>query len=267
MRFHASPRLFRPEIQRLVREAFRAVTVWRVPARATPWVALWPCVLQAFLMRLRWMVILWLALLGFAVAGNLPEAQAGQESNASEERGLATLQAMGQPHWTLEKTKEMVALSKRDTFPAMFKDRWEEARDVFYASFRAIHLKSLREMPGAGAFLKALSEAGVRLMVVSNKSGPDLRKEADHIGWAPCFEAIIGAGDAEADKPALAPGVLALEKARLTPGPDIWFVGDAAVDMMLGRGLGLGCVLLRPSAFEPAAFREAMPRPAARASS
>ncbi|MBE1237713.1 HAD family hydrolase [Phaeovibrio sulfidiphilus] len=171
----------------------------------------------------------------------------------------ATFLAMGKPLWTLEQTQEQVALSMRDTFPAMFGDRWEEAREVFYSSFRSIHLENLREMPGAGGLLESLSASGVRLMIVSNKSGPDLRKEAGHIGWAPRFDAIIGAGDAEADKPALAPGVLALEAAGLEPGPDIWFVGDAAVDMQLGRGLGTGCVLLRPSSFQPDAFAHAMP--------
>jgi phosphoglycolate phosphatase len=89
----------------------------------------------------------------------------------------ATLAAMERPPWDLAETKERVARSMRDAFPEMFGERWKEARDVFYASFAAMHLELLTPLPGAGETLERLSGAGVPMAVISNKSGPFIRKE------------------------------------------------------------------------------------------
>ena len=94
-----------------------------------------------------------------------------------------TLAAMGHPHWTREETETRVRASLRDTFPAMFGDRWRDAERVFYNSFAAIHLQHLRALPGAGEMLAALAGKGLYLGVVSNKRGEYLRREADHLGW------------------------------------------------------------------------------------
>ena len=48
--------------------------------------------------------------------------------------------------------------------------------------------------------------------VVSNKAGRFLRAEVAHLGWAAHFGAVIGAGDAAADKPDPAPILLALDR-------------------------------------------------------
>ncbi|MBV8776512.1 MAG: HAD family hydrolase, partial [Alphaproteobacteria bacterium] len=70
--------------------------------------------------------------------------------------------------------------------------------------------------------------------------GTVLRSEAEHLGWTPFFGAIVGAGDAHADKPHCAPVELALRPSGVAPGPDVWFVGDTAVDMECA--LAAGCV-------------------------
>ncbi len=106
--------------------------------------------------------------------------------------------------------------------------------------FRAIHLERLTPLPGREAMLRALAADGHYLAVVSNKTGAVLRNEAAHLGWSPLFGSIVGAGDAHTDKPHCAPVELALQPSGITPGSDVWFVGDTAVDMECA--LAAGCV-------------------------
>lgn len=152
--------------------------------------------------------------------------------------------AMEKPLWTLAETRERVRLSLRDAFPAIFGERWEEARRIYMDRFQAIHLERLTALPGREAMLRALAADGHYLAVVSNKTGAVLRAEAEHIGWSPLFGSIVGAGDAHTDKPHCAPVELALKPSGIRPGPDVWFVGDTAVDMECAIAAGCVPVLL-----------------------
>lgn len=142
-----------------------------------------------------------------------------------------TLAAMEHPLWTPEETRARVRASLRDSFPAMFGDRWTEARDIFYARFAACHLETLTALPGAAALLAQLAGQGIWLGVVSNKTGRYLREEAAALGWDRWFGSLVGAQDAVADKPDRAPVDLALRAAGVGAGPEVWFVGDTAMDL------------------------------------
>jgi phosphoglycolate phosphatase len=148
--------------------------------------------------------------------------------------------AMERPLWTPEETRERVRLSLREAFPQIFGERWREAQKIYIDRFRAIHLERLTPLPGREAMLRALAADGHYLAVVSNKTGAVLRAEAEHIGWSGFFGSIVGAGDCHADKPHCAPVELALQPSGIQPGPDVWFVGDTAVDMECA--LASGCV-------------------------
>ncbi|HZK89010.1 MAG TPA: HAD-IA family hydrolase [Stellaceae bacterium] len=150
------------------------------------------------------------------------------------------MEAMERPLWTIEETRERVRLSLREAFPPLFGERWEEAQKIYIDRFRAIHLERLSPLPGREAMLRTLAADGHYLGVVSNKTGAVLRHEAAHLGWTPFFGAIVGAGDAHTDKPHCAPVELALQPSGIKPGPDVWFVGDTAVDMECA--LAAGCV-------------------------
>ena len=167
----------------------------------------------------------------------------------------ATLVAFGLEPWTLDETRRRVAESMRNSFPDLFGDRWEEAGKVFYQRFGAIHLKSLRPLPGAQRMLAELNEAGVYLGVVSNKKGEYLRSEAAHLGWDAYFGRIVGAFDAERDKPAPAPVEMALAGSGVRPGNQVWFAGDAGIDLECAVNAGCVPVLVRDSAPEPGEFR------------
>jgi phosphoglycolate phosphatase len=156
-----------------------------------------------------------------------------------------TLIAMGHPTWDMAETQRRVALSMKDAFPTLFRDRWQEARDIFYRTFASIHLDMLKPLPGAENTLKRLREAGIPLAVVSNKTGPFIRREAEFLSWTPFFSRLVGAGDAAADKPSELPVLLALDTIGVTASEDIWFVGDASVDMKCARNAGLAPILMR----------------------
>jgi len=156
-----------------------------------------------------------------------------------------TLAAMGYAPWSKDEVRVRVRASLRDSFPALFGDRWAEARQIFYDTIHARHLETVAALPGADALLAGLAEEGLYLGVVSNKTGALLRREAAHLGWSGYFGRLVGAGDAVRDKPDPAPVALALSESGIEPGPNVWFVGDTALDMQCARAAGCRAVLVQ----------------------
>jgi phosphoglycolate phosphatase len=174
-----------------------------------------------------------------------------------------TFSAMDHPNWTRAETEARVRGSLRDTFPGMFGERWEEAEKTFYDAFGRVHLEQLTPLPGAGALLRQLADAGTYLGVVSNKRGHYLRLEAEHLGWRGHFRQLAGAGDAMRDKPcrehvdhALGIGT---PSAGPVAGPEVWFVGDADIDVLCARNAGCRAVLVRQQAPTAAELAVASP--------
>jgi phosphoglycolate phosphatase len=146
------------------------------------------------------------------------------------------------PLWTIEDTRNNVRVSLRDSFPVMFGDRWEHARDIFYQTLTRTHLDHVSPMPGVPEVLAA---AGAWPQgVVSNKAGAFLRREVEHLGWGSFFGPVIGAGDAPADKPDPAPIHLALARFGHTADRSVWYMGDTALDMQTARAAGVTAVLI-----------------------
>ena len=162
----------------------------------------------------------------------------------------AAFRAHGLPDWTLAEVKGRVRRSLRESFPEIFGAAWEQARDTFYAEVRARHLAVLTPMPGAAAAIAAVAAAGLPQGVISNKQGPLLRAEAAHLGWAPGFGCLVGAGVAAADKPDPAPFRMALTALGQAAGPAVWYVGDTALDMQAARAAGCTAVLLGDAAHD-----------------
>ena len=160
----------------------------------------------------------------------------------------AVFSEFAMPHWTRQDTVNRVRVSLRESFPVMFGDRWEHARDVFYGSLARMHLDHVAPMPGAADLLAA--GTAWPQGVVSNKSGDFLRREVAHLGWSEFFGPVIGAGDAAADKPDPAPLLLALSHLKQAAGADVWYAGDTALDMQAARAAGLTAVLVGDAAHD-----------------
>jgi phosphoglycolate phosphatase len=154
----------------------------------------------------------------------------------------AVFAEFGHALWTKEDTRNRVRVSLRESFPVMFGDRWEHARDVFYDSLTRQHLDHVAPMPGVADVLEA-GQAWPQ-GVVSNKAGAFLRREVTHLGWDRFFGPVIGAGDAAIDKPDPAPLYLALQQLGHTASETVWYIGDTALDMQAARAAGMTAVLI-----------------------
>ncbi len=159
-----------------------------------------------------------------------------------------TLTAFGKTPWTLAETKVRVRKSTRDSFPELFGDAWHDASELFYARYEEIHAERLEPAGGAAEMLDGLDQLGISMAVVSNKRGDFLRVEAAHLGWNKYFGNLIGAKDAARDKPARDPVDMAVAgDAGLRDG-EIWFVGDADIDLACAVGSDCLPVLVRREA-------------------
>ena len=154
----------------------------------------------------------------------------------------ATFAAFGHPLWSVDETRHRVRVSLRDSFPVMFGDRWQQARDIFYETLKQQHLDHVSPMPGVPEVLEA--GTGWPQGVISNKAGAFLRREVTHLGWDGFFAAVVGAGDAAADKPDPAPIWLALSRLGRTGDASVWYIGDTALDMQAARAAGVTAVLI-----------------------
>lgn len=142
-----------------------------------------------------------------------------------------TMDAMGREKWGLQRVKDSVHKSMRESFPEIFGENWQQAGEIYKNTYRAIHLQ-IQFLPGAIALIDELEKMGILAFVVSNKIGATLRKEAAAVGVDKKFFAIIGSQDASYDKPDKSPVELALLGSGLDPQKDeIWFVGDTIADV------------------------------------
>ena len=170
-----------------------------------------------------------------------------------------TFRHFDMPEWSLEEGKQNIARSLRDSFPTLFGDRWQDAREIYYQSFAKSHLEQLLPFTHTETMLKQLVDKGLYLGVVSNKLGSFLRSEADQLGWTSLFGALLGATDAIRDKPDPAPVFLALEGSGIKPSQKVWFVGDSAVDLQCAHQSGCVAVLMRPEAPADNEFKDFPP--------
>lgn len=170
-----------------------------------------------------------------------------------------TFRAYDLPEWSLAETKAKVRHSMRDSFPGLFGDQWEKAGELFYGRYAEIHAEAVQPAAGAETLLTYLNESGIYAGVVSNKKGDFLRAEAENLGWTRHFGKIVGAFDAERDKPDPAPVLMALEPAGHAPGADVWFIGDADIDILCGWNTGCRTVLVRPEPPENGEFGDHPP--------
>ncbi len=163
----------------------------------------------------------------------------------------AALTAMDHAPWSMERARANIRLSMRESFPEMFGDRWKDAADIFYQHIRANHLETLKALNYAPDLLEYLSGLNISLGIVSNKAGDLLRAECTHLGWSDYFVNIIGAGDADKDKPAPDPIYLCLENTGIKPSLNTWYVGDAPTDLQCAKNAGVTAVLIKDSAITP----------------
>ncbi|HVY12872.1 MAG TPA: HAD hydrolase-like protein, partial [Alphaproteobacteria bacterium] len=162
----------------------------------------------------------------------------------------------GLARWNKAQMVENSRQSLRDSFPRIFGTNWERARDIFYDHFNRHHTQSLAKLEGAEELLDFLQHHGIRMAICSNKAGSCLRKEVRHLEWMDYFVAIVGAQDAEKDKPDAAPVKLILKSNALAEASanEVWFIGDMGSDMQCAWRSGVVPVGIGEGSRENPAF-------------
>jgi len=143
-----------------------------------------------------------------------------------------TMSDMGKEPWGLEKVRNEIHKSMRDSFPEIFGENWQKAGEIYKNSYRSIHLDKMRFLPQSLELINFLEQKNILQFIVSNKIGATLRLEAAKLGIDRKFFALIGSNDSIADKPSKEPVDLALMGSDLDPKKDeIWFIGDTVADI------------------------------------
>jgi phosphoglycolate phosphatase len=155
-----------------------------------------------------------------------------------------TMVEMGKEPWGLKKVKQNIHKSMKESFPGIFGNEWQKAGQIYRDSYKRSHLENLVMLPDAINLVNKASDLGIMLLVVSNKMGSTLRDEVKHLGISDKFFALIGASDAQYDKPDKAVVELALEGSEISTHSDlIWFMGDSYVDIECAVNSGCQPVL------------------------
>ena len=121
----------------------------------------------------------------------------------------------------------------------------ETAKGYFEAYVLEHHVTGLKPVEGAEAVLDVLRKLQVPCGVVTNKKRELVESEIRHYGWEDYFVSVVGAGEAEADKPSAAPLFLAIERSGLDiSAKKTWFIGDTDNDLKCAEGAECISVLI-----------------------
>ncbi len=153
-------------------------------------------------------------------------------------------------HFGLEDYDQQAALSRghqstRELYPLLYGERWQEAEQLFYDFFFENHLTDVNPFMDTLALLDAIDARKVPMGVVSNKRQVFLAREIEHIKWNRYFGSIVGAGEAEKDKPSSAPLKMAATMiAKDLTNIDILYVGDTETDLKCAADMDCDCALI-----------------------
>jgi len=150
-----------------------------------------------------------------------------------------TLEKYSKPLWTLNQVQNNIHKSMRDYFPEIFGDNWQEAGEIYRNAYNAINIEQIQLLPNALELVKTINKAEILQFLVSNKIGVTLRKEVKKLKIEQYFFSIIGALDANFDKPSQSAVDLALMLSDIDLKKDcIWFVGDTISDVECAYNTG-----------------------------
>lgn len=155
------------------------------------------------------------------------------------------LDKLGFPPFREGEYREYFGMPREILYPKIYKDKGEEAKAIF-EGYVLENSHKIKPLDGADHLLAILKELGISMGVVSNKKSGFIQKEIEHLGWGDYFSAIIGAGQAEKDKPSGAPLLLALQQSGIDRDGDvIWYVGDTENDLACAAEAGCHAIFIR----------------------
>ena len=168
-------------------------------------------------------------------------------------------QKYGQPLWTQDDFLNTDGpRSTREYYPEIFKEDSDQAIIDLYDYIETHHLNYLEPLEGAFNLLDAFD---VPIGLVSNKRHSTLMKEVIHLGVEEKFSCIVGAGQAERDKPAADPLLMGIELLPIDVSLDeVLFVGDTQTDLLCAKNAGVDVVFLQNDRARPDLIEKYAPK-------
>ena len=156
-----------------------------------------------------------------------------------------TLKTLGFPIFKDGEYKNYFGKPREILYPAIYKDKSEEAKDIFQTYvLENSHL--VQTIPGTHDVLEIFYQKKIPMGVVSNKKGDFVSQELKHTDCEQYFSVVVGAGEAQEDKPSGAPLNLALQKARINKEiHTVWYIGDTENDLACAQDAGCQALFLK----------------------
>lgn len=157
----------------------------------------------------------------------------------------ALMKHFGKKQLSWEEYMQAASLSDRSFFQMYFEENEIPRAASFLQKVMDEQKPDMSHIfSGVHELLSFLQKEKILSGVVSNKNGDMLREEAQSLGLSSYFQCLVGSYDTIKDKPHPLPLLYALEKVHLTPGHDIWFVGDSLADVLCAHHAGCVPVLV-----------------------
>ena len=149
-----------------------------------------------------------------------------------------TLVALGFQPFKDGEYKQYFGKPRETLYPAIYKEKCEEAKDIF-GRYVIENSHKIPIIPDGKIVLDHFHAQNIPMGIVSNKKADLIALEVEHLGWQEYFTVIVGAGDAEDDKPSPAPLLLALERAGIdSKTSKVWYIGDTENDLACAQRAG-----------------------------
>ena len=170
-----------------------------------------------------------------------------------------TLQKLGFSKFKEGEYKNYFGKPREMLYPAIYKNKCDEAMDIFQDYvFENSH--KVKTISGTRDVLEMLRQNDVLMGVVTNKKNDFVSQELQHTSYEQYFSVLVGAGEAEQDKPSGAPLKLAIEKAKInTQTHTIWYVGDTENDLACAQDAGCHSIFLKGDENTDALIRKYKP--------
>jgi phosphoglycolate phosphatase len=154
-------------------------------------------------------------------------------------------QSLGLPVPTAEAAGRTIGtplpLAFIDLYGAAEADKAEPYVKAYQARADAVMTQLTGMLPGAADALETLSEAGLRLGIVSQKLRYRVEDVLRREGLLECFDVILGGEDVPAFKPDPRGLLMAIERLNATP-LEALYVGDTTIDAEAANNAGVGFV-------------------------
>ncbi len=151
----------------------------------------------------------------------------------------STMRATNREEWSVEKVRDSVHKSMRESFPEIFGNDWERAGEIYKKAYHDINIAQISLLKNSFELLNFVKTLNIPQFLVSNKIGITLRKEVKKLQLENLFFSLVGAQDANSDKPSREPVDFALNGSEIdTKKHYIWFVGDTIADVECAHNSG-----------------------------